>query len=396
MESLNVSNSQENNDAGLPPGFRFHPTDEELVTYYLTTKVLDNTFSGRAIGEVDLNKCEPWDLPEKAKMGEKEWYFFSLRDRKYPTGLRTNRATEAGYWKATGKDREVFNARSGCLVGMKKTLVFYKGRAPKGEKTNWVMHEYRLEGNFSYHHLPRASKDEWVVCRIFHKSTGGKKSMSGLLNRNMYNIDECLGSPTLPPLLESPSYNTKTVQNDETELSDIASIMKCSPHLHNNNMMLNDPQFNNMNMRPAATSVSPLSYLFSQISSFTSGSNVGFPPASSQVGLPSNTILKTLVEQYAGNDLSSKQCKMEPSSSSFNGLGQDNCGINDSNLRVNNSHGSQWNMEGMESNNVPQDQTCLSSDINTEAVFNRLNRSYQVDPNSAVPPPVDFDSLWPY
>lgn len=91
-------------------------------------------------------------------MGEKEWYFFSLRDRKYPTGLRTNRATEAGYWKATGKDREIFSSRTGSLVGMKKTLVFYRGRAPKGEKSNWVMHEYRLDGKFAYHFLSRSSK----------------------------------------------------------------------------------------------------------------------------------------------------------------------------------------------------------------------------------------------
>lgn len=81
-------------------------------------------------------------------MGEKEWYFFSMRDRKYPTGLRTNRATVAGYWKTTGKDKEIF--RGGILVGMKKTLVFYMGRAPKGEKTNWVMHEYRLETTHAY------------------------------------------------------------------------------------------------------------------------------------------------------------------------------------------------------------------------------------------------------
>ncbi|KAI5423006.1 hypothetical protein KIW84_046134, partial [Lathyrus oleraceus] len=148
----------EQQHAHLPPGFRFHPTDEELITFYLLKKVLDNTFTARAIAEVDLNKCEPWELPEKAKMGEKEWYFFSLRDRKYPTGLRTNRATEAGYWKATGKDREIYSSKTYSLVGMKKTLVFYRGRAPKGEKSNWVMHEYRLEGKFTYHFLSRNSK----------------------------------------------------------------------------------------------------------------------------------------------------------------------------------------------------------------------------------------------
>ncbi|KAF7836689.1 protein CUP-SHAPED COTYLEDON 2-like [Senna tora] len=171
----------DNSDSHLPPGFRFHPTDEELITYYLLKKVLDNSFTGRAIAEVDLNKCEPWELPGKAKMGEKEWYFFSLRDRKYPTGLRTNRATEAGYWKATGKDREIYSSKSCCLVGMKKTLVFYRGRAPKGEKSNWVMHEYRLEGKFAYHYLSRTSKDEWVISRVFQKNiagTGGSATVS--------------------------------------------------------------------------------------------------------------------------------------------------------------------------------------------------------------------------
>ncbi|CAL9135008.1 unnamed protein product [Musa textilis] len=73
-------------------------------------------------------------------MGEKEWYFFCRRDGKYPTGMRTNRATGAGFWKATGKDKEVFRGR-GALAGMKKTLVFYRGRAPKGERTNWMMHD---------------------------------------------------------------------------------------------------------------------------------------------------------------------------------------------------------------------------------------------------------------
>lgn len=107
-------------------------------------------------------------------------YFFCQRDKKYPTGMRTNRATESGYWKATGKDKEIVvckaNKAGALVVGMKKTLVFYKGRAPRGVKTNWVMHEFRLEGNHHYS-LPKSAKEEWVVCRVIHKSTGLKRSL---------------------------------------------------------------------------------------------------------------------------------------------------------------------------------------------------------------------------
>ncbi|CAL0317190.1 unnamed protein product [Lupinus luteus] len=50
----------------LPPGFRFHPTDQELIISYLSEKVLDNQFSSIAIAEVDLNSCEPWELPSES------------------------------------------------------------------------------------------------------------------------------------------------------------------------------------------------------------------------------------------------------------------------------------------------------------------------------------------
>ncbi|GAA0173583.1 hypothetical protein LIER_27168 [Lithospermum erythrorhizon] len=187
-----------------PPGFRFHPTDEELITHYLSKKVIDENFSPTAIGEVDMNKVEPWKLPWKAKMGEKEWYFFCVRDKKYPTGLRTNRATAEGYWKATGKDKEIFRGK--YLVGMKKTLVFYKGRAPRGEKTNWVSHEYRLEGKMSLENLPKV-KNDWVISRVFQKSSGGKKvHISGMVRMNIGN--EIVPSP-LPPLSDPPPFDEK-------------------------------------------------------------------------------------------------------------------------------------------------------------------------------------------
>lgn len=78
-------------------------------------------------------------------MNGNEWYFFSFRDRKYATGFRTNRATTAGYWKATGKDRLVMDPTRGEVVGMRKTLVFYRNRASNGIKTGWIMHEFRIE-----------------------------------------------------------------------------------------------------------------------------------------------------------------------------------------------------------------------------------------------------------
>jgi len=84
----------------------------------------------------------------RCKLGyeeQNEWYFFSHKDRKYPTGTRTNRATAAGFWKATGRDKAVLSKNS--VIGMRKTLVYYKGRAPNGRKSDWIMHEYRLQNS---------------------------------------------------------------------------------------------------------------------------------------------------------------------------------------------------------------------------------------------------------
>jgi No apical meristem (NAM) protein len=176
-------------------------------------------------------------------MGEKEWYFFSLRDRKYPTGVRTNRATNSGYWKTTGKDKEIYNTNSsgqnssGQLgqVGMKKTLVFYKGRAPRGEKTNWVMHEYRLHANAAASKSNKL-KDEWVVCRVFMKSsTGIKKYPSNTHHRShSYTLDT--GPPLLPtsmlsthPFSRGGSYLTPA---DLVELSRLSrSTPSLNPHI---------------------------------------------------------------------------------------------------------------------------------------------------------------------
>ncbi|KAK7292870.1 hypothetical protein RJT34_15725 [Clitoria ternatea] len=166
-----------NGQSQVPPGFRFHPTEEELLQYYLRKKVSYEKIDLDVIRDVDLNKLEPWDIQEKCKIGttpQNDWYFFSHKDKKYPTGTRTNRATAAGFWKATGRDKVIYS--NGKRIGMRKTLVFYKGRAPHGQKSDWIMHEYRLDDNNTNdtnivtNVMGDGGQEEgWVVCRIFKK-----------------------------------------------------------------------------------------------------------------------------------------------------------------------------------------------------------------------------------
>ncbi|KAI4375139.1 hypothetical protein MLD38_013045 [Melastoma candidum] len=153
-------------DLQFPAGFRFHPTDKELVRHYLVRKCASQPIAAPVVAEIDLYKFDPWDLPDRAPYGENEWYFFSPRDRKYPNGSRPNRAAGSGYWKATGADKPIGKPRT---VGIKKALVFYAGKSPKGDKTNWIMHEYRLADVDRSAGKKGLRLDDWVLCRIYNK-----------------------------------------------------------------------------------------------------------------------------------------------------------------------------------------------------------------------------------
>uniref|UniRef100_A0A2P2JC45 NAC domain-containing protein 100-like n=1 Tax=Rhizophora mucronata TaxID=61149 RepID=A0A2P2JC45_RHIMU len=294
---------EEDEHMELPPGFRFHPTDEELITHYLSKKVHDSCFCARAIGEVDLNKCEPWDLPRIAKMGEKEWYFFSVKDRKYPTGLRTNRATDAGYWKATGKDKEIYEKKT--LVGMKKTLVFYKGRAPKGEKTNWVMHEYRLEGKFSVYSLSKTAKDEWVICRVFQKSPGGKKiHVAGLTKLSSYGNE--LRPVQLPPLMDTSPHNGE-IRTATGEASHVTCFSHPMDDQKPQEAIIDSYKSSHLAASPNTNLLSPATALFSKNlipNSFCSSQispSVGNLQYPDSVFMPEEYMLKMLIENNGVN-----------------------------------------------------------------------------------------------
>nr|XP_010935230.2 NAC domain-containing protein 22 [Elaeis guineensis] len=161
----------EQSGAGLElPGFRFHPTEEELLDFYLRRAVQGKKLQIDIIGTLNLYRHDPWELPGLARIGEREWYFFVPRDRKQSNGGRPNRTTEHGFWKATGSDRPIRSvADPKRLIGLKKTLVYYEGRAPRGSKTDWVMNEYRLPDPTT---PPTA---DIVLCKIYRKATSLKE-----------------------------------------------------------------------------------------------------------------------------------------------------------------------------------------------------------------------------
>uniref|UniRef100_A0A0E0L7D0 NAC domain-containing protein n=1 Tax=Oryza punctata TaxID=4537 RepID=A0A0E0L7D0_ORYPU len=224
-----------NGQSVVPPGFRFHPTEEELLTYYLKKKVASERIDLDVIRDVDLNKLEPWDIQERCRIGsgpQNDWYFFSHKDKKYPTGTRTNRATAAGFWKATGRDKAIYSSSN--RIGMRKTLVFYKGRAPHGQKSDWIMHEYRLDDPSSVSasasaNLPSyyssssssspmhggagdqgAQEEGWVICRVFKKKNlvhhGGQSSGGGAAAAASHHA-----AAKLAAAMESSPSNCSTV-----------------------------------------------------------------------------------------------------------------------------------------------------------------------------------------
>ncbi|KAL0362712.1 UNVERIFIED_CONTAM: NAC transcription factor 56 [Sesamum calycinum] len=218
MESTDSSTGSQ--QPQLPPGFRFHPTDEELVVHYLKKKAASAPLPVAIIAEVDLYKFDPWELPAKATFGEQEWYFFSPRDRKYPNGARPNRAATSGYWKATGTDKPVLTAGGTQKVGVKKALVFYGGKPPKGIKTNWIMHEYRLADNKPNCKPPGCDKkgslrlDDWVLCRIY-KKTNAQRPMT---QERDDHINDMIGS--IQPTCHCPSDNIKRSRESRLPVTD--------------------------------------------------------------------------------------------------------------------------------------------------------------------------------
>ncbi|KAK6922022.1 NAC domain, partial [Dillenia turbinata] len=280
-------NDVEKSDEIMLPGFRFHPTDEELVGFYLKRKIQQQTLSIELIKQLDIYKFDPWDLPKLTSAGEKEWYFYCPRDRKYRNSARPNRVTGAGFWKATGTDRPIYSSESSKCIGLKKSLVFYKGRAAKGVKTDWMMHEFRLPSLTDSVHCKKfldqtiPANDSWAICRIFKKTN----SMAQRALSHSWVIDSCsplnhisqFGSENMSLTSKSNSKNhlffTPNLQQScHTNFSTIDYVASYNKSMATKPSEISLPSTDfpsNLMFSPLDTSSGPSSYLLNMASSAT-------------------------------------------------------------------------------------------------------------------------------
>ncbi|XP_050254629.1 NAC domain-containing protein 60-like [Quercus robur] len=209
----------------LPSGYRFSPTEQEIIERFLKSKITGNDKDINHVPEIEFYDHEPWDLQHISGIDskDKEWFFFNAQSPKHQNGNRKNRTTMEGFWKATGKDREIRSR--GSLIGMKKTLVYHRGRTPNGEGTKWVMHEYRItQEEFDGTH---PGQKPFVVCRLFNNEEKSKKGGSAK------------SKPALAPLSPASEVQVETLQTSiqscYSEISDEMMSDVTLPVQSNNN-----------------------------------------------------------------------------------------------------------------------------------------------------------------
>ncbi|BBG97737.1 NAC domain containing protein 86 [Prunus dulcis] len=71
-------------------------------------------------------------------------FFFSEPDYMSPNGDSCYRTTNQGFYKSTGKPRGIEDELSKAVIGEKRYMPFYEGRAPEHKLTEYVLHQFSL------------------------------------------------------------------------------------------------------------------------------------------------------------------------------------------------------------------------------------------------------------
>ncbi|XP_021838299.1 NAC transcription factor 29 isoform X2 [Spinacia oleracea] len=176
--------------SALPPGCRFYPSEEQLLSYYLrrknhhdslplqssssnSTPSTSNADFYDAIKEINLYNFNPFELPELTCFSfgyrgrKRHWYCYTERVNGGMEEREIRRRAGFGFWKRKGRVRDVMGNGGNVILGRRKCFIFYleKLSGRTAVRTDWFMYEYALIDSV---------KASFVVCRVFVKSRAPK------------------------------------------------------------------------------------------------------------------------------------------------------------------------------------------------------------------------------
>ncbi|KAL1220313.1 NAC domain-containing protein 5 [Cardamine amara subsp. amara] len=211
-----------------PVGYRFRPTDEEIVDHYLLPKNLesDTSYVDGVISTVDICSFDPWDLSSQSRIKSKDQvrYYFGRKESKYNRGGQQRRKTKSGFWKKTGVTLNITRKRGNReKIGEKRVLVFHFNG---GSKSDWVMHEY---------HATPLSQDQrmmtYTLCKVEFKGEETEISSSSAVSEveNTHSLslvphaNNSGGSEVTQSLIPHDDANNSGGLSTETEVSSFHS-----------------------------------------------------------------------------------------------------------------------------------------------------------------------------
>nr|TKS14601.1 hypothetical protein D5086_0000046750 [Populus alba] len=198
----------------MEQGFKFQPTNEELLSKYLVPKTRGDIMGCFPMAVVNLCEHEPWDLPGRSIIkfaGQVTWYFLCPRDLR---GKVQRRKTKAGYWKSTCRPKSITAEGTKKKIGVMRTLRFYENEV----RTGWMMYELDLIANSS-----QFKKGQYVLCKLEFNSKG-EKSKEGEQSHHIAPVSHSEVEPSQGMDSDSENINQSEMAMkyspcDESELS---------------------------------------------------------------------------------------------------------------------------------------------------------------------------------
>ncbi|GJN25152.1 hypothetical protein PR202_gb12944 [Eleusine coracana subsp. coracana] len=171
----------------MPPGYKFIPSDEDIVVRYLRCRALNQPLPSAFITDKDILNHNPWDLLPGAFIQHifyTQWFHLFA-----PSASDICVAINVliGFFLVSiARCRGGGRSRIQLLVGLKRTQVFYLGKAPAVFSSKNFIVSHQVEDHLQKHDDPADAlhgtapsientpillnpDESWVVCRI-HKS----------------------------------------------------------------------------------------------------------------------------------------------------------------------------------------------------------------------------------